>query len=927
MPLSVPEIRHRALGFAREFSGETRERAEASTFWNAFFDVFGISRRRVASFEVPVKKAGGRQGYIDLLWKGLLLVEHKSRGESLDRAARQARDYFPGLQESELPRYLLVSDFARFRLYDLDAGTDHEFALAELPARVQLFNFLNGYYTKTYPPEDPANARAAELLGKLHDGLRAAGYGQQPYTAHYLEVLLVRLLFCCFAEDTGIFEKDQFREFLEERTRPDGTDTGLLLQQFFQVLDTPEAGRVAHLAPVVASLPYVNGALFREMLPLPDFTAALRELLLACTRFNWERISPAVFGSLFQAVADPVRRRTLGAHYTSETNILKVIGPLFLDELKADLTRAGRHAGRLDALHRRLAALRLLDPSCGCGNFLVVAYRELRLLELALLRTRYCLDLPVPAAGLQLPNLDILALVRVTQCAGLELEEFPARVAEVAMWLMDHQLNRQLAAEFGQPYLRLPLVEAAHIVHANALTTNWETTFPGIDYLLGNPPFVGAMWMSATQRQELLAIAEPAKGLGVVDYVAAWYLKAAQYMQRNPTAKAAFVSTNSITQGEQVGLLWGELLTRYHLHIQFAHRTFAWSNEARGKAAVHCIVVGFGLAAGGVRQLYDYETPTSEPHLIPATNINPYLVDGPNILPTSRSTPISNVPRMSWGSQPRDGGHFVFTAAERAELLANEPGAAKWLRPYVGGYEFINNVERWCLWLVGIAPDELQQLPTVLHRVAAVRQSRLASKAPSTQKLAARPTLFAQLAQPGTAYLAVPEVSSQRRTYIPIGFLPAEVIASNKLQTVPDATPFLFGVLSSRMHMTWMRHICGRLKSDYSYSNSLVYNNYPFPPAATPAQTKAVETAAEAVLATRAQFATQSLAALYDPLTMPPALAAAHATLDRAVDRCYRPAAFTTELARLEFLFALYQQLAAPLLPVPTARRRMGKAG
>ncbi len=918
MPFSLAELRHRTAAFARAHADDHDEKSQAQTFWGDLLDTLTPQGRRRARFEHRIKKQDGAQGFIDVFWPGTLLVEHKSAGRDLDAAYEQALAYLPNLPAPELPPVIIVSDFARFRLYDRDRLERHDFTLAELPDRLHLFGFITGYRPAGQQrPEDPANAQAAELMAQLHDALLADGYAGHP-----LEVLLTRLLFCLFAEDTAIFDKDEFRAFLEEHTAPDGADLGAKLLELFAVLDTPGEGRARALAPHLAALPYVNGALFRENFRPPAFTAESRQRLVACSYFDWSRISPAVFGSLFQSIADPARRRTLGAHYTSEPNILKVLGPLLLDGLRAELTAAGQSRPALTRLQNRLAELRLLDPACGCGNFLVVAYRELRLLEHEILERLYARE---AAAGRSI-NLALYQQVGVGQVAGLEVEEFAARIAEVALWLMDHQLNLALSARFEQRYVRLPLTGGAEIHHTNALTFDWTRAFADgrpADYIVGNPPFVGAMLMTEQQRHNLLAVAGPhAKGLGVVDFVGAWYLKAAQFMQQHPATRTGLVSTNSITQGEQVALLWGELLNRYGMQIQFAHRTFRWSNEARGNAAVYCVIVGFGSESIPQRALFDYATPNAEPQRLTVTNINPYLVDGPTVIVGTRNQPISGgVPPIYFGSMPRDGGNLIMTAEERDELVAQEPAAAPWIRPYTGAQEFINGYTRYCLWLQDITPSQLRALPKVFARVEAVRNFRQASKAASTQKFAATPTLFCQIAQPKTDYLLIPQVSSENRRYIPIGFMPKETVASNLVSVIPNATPYLFGLLTSEMHMAWMRQVCGRLKSDFRYSGTLVYNNYPFPPTPTPAQAAAVAAAAEGVLAARARFPTESLAALYDPRLMPPALAQAHAALDRAVDRCYRPQPFGTELQRLEFLFGLYQQLSAPVLGKAKGRR------
>ncbi len=930
MPLSWNEIRDRALTFSREWADETSEDAEAKSFWDGFFNVFGITRRRVASFEAPVKKGDGHGGFIDLLWKGVLLVEHKSRGKDLDRAAKQAFDYFPGLKERDLPRYVLVSDFARFRLYDLepppvpllnqegvpDRAGVVEFTLAELSKHIQLFGFIAGYQTRSFGQQDPVNVQAAEKLGKLHDQFKATGYDGHP-----LEVLLVRLLFCLFSEDTALFERCQFQDYLEQRTSEDGSDLGMHLAQFFQVLDTPPEKRSKTLDEQLSAFPYVNGQLFSEMLPITSCDKAMRETLLDCCALDWSRISPAIFGSLFQSIMDTTARRNLGAHYTSETNILKLIRPLFLDELWAEFHKIKNNRNKLFEFLKKLGHLNFFDPACGCGNFLVIAYRELRLLELEVLRHVRQND------QLMLDVFELIG-VNVDQFHGIEIEEWPARIAEVALWLTDHQMNLQVSEEFGQYYARLPLKKAPHIVHGNALRLDWRDVVAPhrLSYLLGNPPFVGSKLLNDDQRAEVAAVFPDTKGSGVLDYVACWYRKTADYLADNSTIRAAFVSTNSITQGEQVGILWPDLF-RHGIKIHFAHRTFQWSSEARGKAAVHCVIIGFGLQDLAEKWLFDYDTPKSEPHAVKAANINPYLVDGPDVVLQSRSKPLCDVPEIGIGNKPIDGGHYLFTVEERDAFLKLEPAAGKWFRCWLGADEFINGYERWCLWLGDCPPDELRKMPEAMKRVDAVRQVRLGSKSAPTRKIADTPTRFHVENMPKGNYLVIPEVSSERRIYIPLGYLTPETLASNKLRVFPDASLYEFGVLQSLMHMAWTRAVTGRLESRYQYSVNIVYNNFPWPnhprlaSSAPPPDSgggrgvvTAIEAAAQKVLDARAKYPSATLADLYDPLTMPPDLVKAHQTLDKAVDAAYGKTSFKTEAERVAFLFERYQQLTAPLV-------------
>lgn len=896
MPISWNEIKSRALSFSKEWAGETSEDAEAKSFWDGFFYVFGISRKRVASFEEPVKKLGDRRGFIDLFWKGTLLVEHKSRGKSLDRAYTQALDYFPGIAERDLPKYILVSDFARFRLYDLDENEQHEFALGDLYNQVKLFGFIAGYQRHRIREQDPVNIEAAEAMGRLHDQMKEVGYD-----GHQLELYLVRLLFCLFAEDTGIFERQQFQEFIEQRTVEDGSDLAAQLSGLFQVLNTAPSQRLKNLDEQLAAFPYVNGLLFAETLPHAGFDARMRQGLLAATALDWGRISPAIFGSLFQSIMDRTARRNLGAHYTSEANILKLIKPLFLDQLWEEFERVKGQAKRLQEFHQRLRKLTFLDPACGCGNFLVIAYRELRLLELAVLKQLSRSDQLV---------LDVSQLIslNVDQFYGIEIEEFPSQIAQVALWLMDHQMNLLISEEFGLYFARIPLQASSTILHGNALRCDWANLLPSgrFSYVMGNPPFVGAKYMSDKQRTDGTIVFEGIKNAGLLDFVAAWYVKAARLIGGSGT-RCAFVSTNSICQGEQVGVLWSWML-KQGMHIFFAHRTFCWSNEARGTAAVHCVIVGFCAEDLAPKWLFSYDETKGEPLRSEAKTINPYLVDGPSLTMFNRSKPLCTVPHIAIGNKPIDGGHYLFTSEERDLFLQLEPLAAPYFHRWIGAHEFLNGYERWCLWLGDCSPAQLQAMPEAIKRVKAVQKSRLASKSTPTRKLAATPTRFHVENFPTGSFLVIPEASSERRHYLPIGFEQPPTMCSNLVKILPDATLYHFGILSSLMHNAWMRTVCGRLKSDYRYSVGIVYNNFPWPLRPSDKQQQAVETAAQAVLDARAAFPDSNLAQLYDPLTMPPVLSKAHQGLDQVVDKAYGNLKFESEAARMSFLFQLYQK-------------------
>jgi hypothetical protein len=902
MPLSWNEIKTRALSFSKEWEHEISEHAEAKPFWEQFFAVFGIDRKRIAQYEASVKKLGNKQGFIDLFWPGNLIIEHKSRGKDLEKAFYQAIDYFQGLKDHELPKYVLVSDFDRFKLHDLETGAKHEFQLRELSANVHLFGFIAGYQKRTYKDEDPVNIEAAERMGRLHDTLEEAGY-----TGHALEVYLVRVLFCLFGEDTGIFERTQFQELVDNYTKTDGSDLALQLAQLFQTLNTPTDKRLKTLDETLAAFPYVNGKLFEENLPLAAFDTKMRESLLLCCALDWSKISPAIFGSMFQAVMNPKERRNLGAHYTSEKNIQKVIKPLFLDDLYTEFEKAKGNRNRLNELHRKIASLHFLDPACGCGNFLIISYRELRELELLILR-----ELNKSGQGF----LDVREIIRVDvdQFAGIEYDEFPARVAEVAMWLCDHQMNLKVSDEFGQYFVRLPLRKAAKIVHGNALRVNWEDVVPKeqLNYILGNPPFVGKQLQNVEQKADMEITFAKVDGAGVLDYVTAWYIKAAQYIQ-DTNIKCAFVSTNSIAQGEQVGILWSEMFNRYRVKIHFAHRTFSWSNEARGNAAVHVVIIGFGAKDTDNKSIYDYLDIKREPQVKKAKNINPYLTEGSDLVLVKRRNSISNARPISFGSMPNDGGYLILTDEEKETLLTQEPDAEKWIKPLLSTKEYLHGKNRWCIWLVGIDPQELKRLKLVNSRVEQVKRVRGESDRIPTQKLAAFPSLFGEIRHPNSDFVLVPRHSSENRKYIPMGFFSADYIASDSCLFVAKASLYDFGQLMSEMHMAWVRSVCGRIKSDFRYSNEVVYNNYPFPLNTSDAQKKKVEDAAQTVLDVRAKYPESSPSDLYDPVAMPPDLVRAHQALDKAVDLCYRPQPFGNELARVEFLFGLYEQYTAPM--------------
>jgi hypothetical protein len=903
MPISWNEIKDRAIAFSKEWDGTHSEEADAKPFLVEFFNVFGINQRKVGSFEHKVKKLGDGDGYIDMLWKGMLLIEMKSKGKNLTKAYGQAKGYINGLKPLDLPKYVLVCDFETFRLHDLEENESDqyvEFRLSEFVDYVELFGFIAGYQKKVYREEDPVNVKAAELMGKLHDRLQVIGY-----EGHPLEIYLVRLLFCLFSEDTHIFDKQQFQDLIEERTNEDGSDLAAKIQEIFQVLNTPLEKRFKNLDEQLNAFPYVGGKLFEEILPVAHFDSKMRQTLLECCYLDWSKISPAIFGSMFQSVMDPKERRNLGAHYTSEKNILKLIKPLFLDELWAEFENIRRNKAKLDQFHLRLSKMKFLDPACGCGNFLVITYRELRLLELAILQQRFGTDRV-------LIELEDVVLLNVDMMFGIEIEEFPVRIAEVAMWLMDHQMNLKMSMEFGPYFARLPLTKSARIVHGDALETNWEEVVPKdkLSYIIGNPPFIGSRIMNKHQKNSLTKVFLNQKNVGELDYVTGWYIKAAKYMQETKI-KTSFVSTNSIVQGLQTSILWNEMFLNYNIVIHFAHRTFKWTNEAKGNAAVYCVIIGFANYESSKKSLYHYENIKGEPEERAVKTINPYLIEAKNVFLQRRQKPICNVPQMNFGNMPADGGEFLFTDDEKKEFVLNEPLSETLFKPFISAFEFINNKKRWCLWLQDIEPGKLKNLKHVLQCVENVKKIREKSSRP---QLANIPHLFAQITQPKELdFILIPRHSSENRRYIPIGFFNQNNISADSCLIIPNGNLYHFGLLTSQMHMAWVKTVCGRLKSDFRYSKDMVYNNYPWPENPTDKQKLAIEKAAQKVLDARAEFPNSSLADLYDSLTMPPSLVKAHNELDKAVDLVYRPQSFISDANRMEFLFELYEKYTAGL--------------
>jgi len=889
MRLTWEAIQANAVAFSKRWKDAGNEEAQAQSFTTDFLRVFGVADpEAVGNFEYKARLSGGKTGYIDYVWKGKIAIEMKSRGKDLSAAFHQLQTYMRHLPENEIPDLWLVCDFENMRLCRRSTNEIWNFKTKDLRKHIRRFADIAGYETERVRDDQAeVNVKAAEKMAKLHDALKSHGY-----EGHDLEIYLVRLLFCLFADDTGIFPQDSVFRYIE-RSRPDGADLSDRIAQLFEVLNMPEETRAKRtlLSDELRQFRYINGGLFVDRLPPADFDAKMRQTLIDCVNFDWSKISPAIFGAMFQGVMDKNRRRELGAHYTSEENILKLINPLFMDELWKEFDRVKTDPAALERFHDKIARLNFLDPACGCGNFLIITYRELRLLELEIMKMQSMNTQRI---------LDISPLLKVSveRFYGIECEDFPCQIARVGMWLTDHQMNLRVSEHFGQYYARLPLTVAATIVHGNALRIDWESVIPKdeLSYILGNPPFSGRRYRTPKQIEEV----DMYFSYKDIDYVACWFKKAALFIQ-NTGISCAFVSTNSIAQGEQVAALWEELMTCLNIKINFAYQTFKWSNEAKGKAAVYCVIVGFSTQDRTAKRLYYFDE-FGELQSSNVGNINGYLHDATNVFITVRSKPLCDAPLMKNGNVPLDGDALKIEDADYPDFEN-----CRYVKKLIGGRELLHNEKRYVLWLVGVNPSEIQKMPNVMQRIEMCRQARLKAKDAGTRQLADSPMFFRDTNNPAT-YIALPMVSSERRKYIPMAYLDGGVIPTNQVQTIPEATLYHFGILTSNVHMSWVRAVCGRLKSDYRYSKDIVYNNFPWPDADDEQKT-AIEKLAQSVLDARAIYPESSLADLYDPLTMPPELLKAHKELDRAVMKLYGFNKDTTEAGIVAALMERYQTL------------------
>lgn len=907
-PLSLNEIRSRCAQFVVEWRGsEGDERQEGQSFVRDLLQAFGITDTRAALYEKRANRATtGNQGYIDALVPGLLIIELKSKGRNLGIAEQQALDYMNALTDTEQPRYVLTSDFAKFRLLDMLApvGKDTiEFSLEELPRNAEALAFLAGYQTRSFGSEqqETASIKAARIMADLFESLEGSGYND-----HESSVFLVRTLFALYADDAGMWERDLFTDFVENRTSADGSDLGPQLTLLFQVMNQEK--RASTLDETLRRFPYVNGGVFEEPLSIPSFDRAMRQKLLAACAFNWSAISPAIFGSLFQAVKSAEARRELGEHYTTETNILKTLGPLFLDELRQRLEDAHDSVPDLKRLRSDLGEIRFLDPACGSGNFIIVAYRELRRIELDILLRLQALGDQSVSSTLLFDRNDLA--VRLEHMAGIEIEEWPARIAQTALRLVDHQANMEMQLALGNAPHSLPLDNLSVIHVGNALRVDWSELVPPTPhtYIAGNPPFIGQYTKSTDQTADLKLVWGSAYD-GYLDYVTGWFKKAVDYFHHVEGGRFAFVSTNSVAQGQPVAALFRPIFAA-GWRIRFAHQTFPWSSEAPGMAHVHCVITGFDRYEASAPWLFTYPAGRGEPVAVKATKINGYLLDGDTIFVEKRMQPLSlDLPPVAYGSKPVDDGNLTVEVDEIADVRQDSV-AASYLRKFVGARELIHNLPRWCLWLDAMEPSDVGVSPILRERLRRVKEFRLESKKQSTREAAQIPHLFIERRQPSVAFVCLPSVVSETRRYFTVAHFDADVIASNLVFTADDPTGFLFSIASSSMFITWQRSVGGRMKSDYRFSNTVVWNNLPLPAVDSDLRAQIIE-AGRGVLAARAKHPERSLADHYNPLAMDPELLRAHDALDRVVDKAFGATrSLRSNEERQAILFERYQELA-----------------
>ncbi|MBO5572050.1 MAG: methylase [Ruminococcus sp.] len=922
-----------AKEFAARWEGKGDEKQETALFWiDLLQNVLGVENpTSIIQFEKPVVIEKNTKFIDGFIPSTKVLIEQKSIEKKLGKTAvqsdgekltpyGQAFRYNNYLPYEERARWIIVSNFERILIYNMNKpnGEPDEILLKDLPKQFYQLQFLTEQKSEILKKEEQISIDAGNLVGKLYDALiKQYKNPDSDETKRSLNMLCVRLVFCLYAEDSQIFDKhEMFGTYLKQFPVK---EVHKKLRELFKIMDMTQEQRDEYdpyMDEELAAFPYVNGGLFAdEKIEIPPFTDEIVDILVnkASAGFDWSEISPTIFGAVFESTLNQETRRSGGMHYTSVQNILKVIDPLFLDELRKELDKAKEVKAKkartqaLEDFRDKLASLTFLDPACGSGNFLTQTYIELRKLENEALKEIIATE---QISGQMMLGGDVTPIkVGIHQLYGIEINDFAVSVARTALWIAEHKMLRETENIMQVDLDFLPLKSYTNIIEGNALRVDWESVVPKdkLSYIMGNPPFVGYSLQSKEQKNDMLSIyvdekGKPYKTAGKIDYVSAWYFKASQLME-GTAIRTAFVSTNSITQGEQVAGVWKPLYDRFSIHIDFAHRTFRWDSEANLKAHVHCVIVGFSIAENNSeKRLFDNGSDKI------VNNINPFLVEAPNTFIENRSTPICDVPKMTTGNRPADGGRLIIEKEEYADFIKREPNAVKYIKKLVGSTEFINNKERYCLWLVGISPAELRKMPEVMKRVDLCRQDRLNSPDKGRQKLAETPTLFRETNNP-ESYIIVPAVSSERRKYVPMGFMDSDTISTNLNIIIPNATIYHFGILTSNVHMAWMRTVCGRLKNDYRYSKDIVYNNFPWC-SPTAEQKAKIEKTAQAILDARALYPDSSLADLYDELTMPPELRKAHQANDKAVMEAYGFwGKLNTESECVAELMKMYQRL------------------
>lgn len=915
--LSTTEMTRRAQKFVATWKGASSEQADSQTWWNDLFETFGLDRRTVAVFEQRAKRAStGERGRIDIFMPGVMIGESKSLGKDLQAAEDQALDYLAtgDITPAEMPRYVIASDFDVIRIRDLESPSDDpiQFRVQDLTKNIRHFAFLSGYRApkRAIEKQEAVTVQAARTMGALYDTLLGdVDAMAEGHDSEQAAVFMTRLLFLLYGDDAGgLWDQGLFERFVLDHTAEDGSDCGALITQLFQVLDTPKQRRSPHLDDIYLAFPYVNGGLFQDRVDIPTFNRDMRAALLVACREEWSGVSPAIFGSLFQGMSSREARRKQGEHYTTETNILKTLRPLFLDAIEEQLKAAWPSEAALLKLHDSFEAMRYMDPAMGCGNFIIIAYREMRDIELRLLErlrelrgetTAYTLD----------GTWDLK--VSPDQFGGIEINWWPAKIAETAMFLVDHQANQRMAESLGAAPERLPIKLAPKIVHADALTVDWVDLFtpsPHV-YVFGNPPFLGKKVRTAAQRDTMDRVwSKHGKYSKQMDFVTSWFAAAMTYFQ-HPRAQGgghfAFVATNSITQGEPVESLFGTM-RRLGWHIRFAYRNFAWTSEAAGAAAVHCVIIGCDRNPSDPRRIFTATASGDREEWV--QEISPYLTEGAQIPVTKRMTPLSPAlsPAMV-GSQPSDGGNLLLDAEARDEAL-RDPIAAPYVQRYVGADELISNKGRWCLWLRDADLVEALRSPFIADRLAKVREMREASTYPSTLAMAQTPHLFWNDQQPSVPYICIPAHFTAARDYATVARFEPNVVASNANFTAVDPDGLLFAVISSKMFLAWQRLVGGRIKSDLRFGNTSTWNTFPFP-SISAAERERIITAGQAVLDARESLAGQSLAQMYNPIAMDAELLKAHMHLDKIIDRLFGFAKVPSEQARAQRLFERYVQM------------------